>query len=102
MGEQSSDIQRLRSAELVAGLSLATDLGTGFPLEHALRSCLLAVRLARACGLDDQEVQEVYYVALLKYLGCTVTSHLSAQVLGDELGMGTWCATVDLGDQAEG
>src|SRR5439155_10650117 len=27
--------------------------------------------------------------------------HLSAQVLGDELGMGAWFATVDLGDQAE-
>ena len=93
--------QRLRSAELVACLSLATDLGTGFPLEHALRSCLLATWLGRACGLNDEIVQEVFYVALLKYLGCTVTSHVSAQVLGDELGMGRWFATVDLGDQAE-
>ncbi len=101
MGEQSSDIQRLRSAELVAGLSLATDLGTGFPLEHALRSCLLALWLGRASGLDDELLQEVFYVALLKYLGCTVTSHVSAQAFGDELGMGKWFATTDLGDPSE-
>jgi HD-GYP domain-containing protein (c-di-GMP phosphodiesterase class II) len=101
MHEQSFGEQRLRSAELVAGLSLATDLGTGFPLEHALRSCLLATWLGRACGLNDELLQEVFYVALLKYLGCTVTSHVSAQAFGNELGMGTWFATVDLGDPTQ-
>ena len=92
---------RVLCAELVACLSLATDLGTGLPLEHALRSCLLAVWLAESCGLSQSETQEVYYVALLKYLGCTVTSHVTAQAFGDELGMGTWFAAVDLGDPAE-
>jgi HD-GYP domain-containing protein (c-di-GMP phosphodiesterase class II) len=94
-------IERVRSAELVACLSLATDLGTGFPLEHALRSCLLATWLARGCGLEEEQVQETYYVSLLKFLGCTATSHVSARVLGDEIAMGSWFATVDLGDQGE-
>jgi hypothetical protein len=30
--------QTIRAAELVGALSLATDLGTGQPLEHALRT----------------------------------------------------------------
>ena len=37
--------QPLRAAEVVGALSLATDLGTGQPLEHALRTAVLAVRL---------------------------------------------------------
>ena len=31
----------LRLAELIAALSLATDLGMGQPMEHALRSSIL-------------------------------------------------------------
>jgi hypothetical protein len=38
----------MRLAELVAALSLATDLGMGQPMEHELRACLLAVRLGEA------------------------------------------------------
>src|SRR5260370_39736135 len=39
-------VQRLRLAELMAALSLATDLGMGQPLEQALRTCLIAIELA--------------------------------------------------------
>ncbi|HEY7985135.1 MAG TPA: hypothetical protein VID73_13245, partial [Ktedonobacterales bacterium] len=45
----------LRLAELVAALSLATDLGTGQLMEHALRVCLLAVELGGELGLSEQE-----------------------------------------------
>ena len=34
--------ERIRAAELVAALSLATDLGTGQPLEHALRTAAVS------------------------------------------------------------
>jgi hypothetical protein len=34
----------IRAAEVVGALSLATDLGTGQPLEHAMRTAVLAVR----------------------------------------------------------
>jgi response regulator RpfG family c-di-GMP phosphodiesterase len=60
----------LRLAELVAALSLATDLGTGQPMEHALRVCLLAVELGGELGLSEQERRDVYYVALLRAVGC--------------------------------
>ncbi|MBL8045241.1 MAG: hypothetical protein JNL09_01800 [Anaerolineales bacterium] len=36
----------LRHVELLAALSLATDLGMGQPLEFALQSCVVAMRLA--------------------------------------------------------
>jgi hypothetical protein len=50
---------RLRLTELLASLSLATDLATGQPLGQGLRTCLLSVRLARELGCDDDEVRAV-------------------------------------------
>ena len=40
----------VRLAELVASLSLATDLGLGLPQEHVLRQTVIATRLARLAG----------------------------------------------------
>jgi hypothetical protein len=40
----------LRLAEAVGALSLATDLAMGQPLEHGLRTAVLAVRVAQAMG----------------------------------------------------
>jgi hypothetical protein len=41
--------QQVRLAELIAALSLATDLGVGQPMEHVLRSYVNA-RLRRVVG----------------------------------------------------
>jgi len=41
-------------AELVAALSLGIDLGFGQPMEHVLRQCLIALRLAEGIGLDEE------------------------------------------------
>lgn len=48
-----------RLAELIAALSLATDLGMGQPMGHALRTCLLAQGLGRELGLKEEELAEV-------------------------------------------
>ncbi len=40
----------VRRAEIVAALSRATDLVMGQPMEYALRSCVLAMRLGGAQG----------------------------------------------------
>jgi hypothetical protein len=45
VGSAGSGERPIRAAEVVGALSLATDLGTGQPLEHALRTAVLAVRL---------------------------------------------------------
>ena len=71
----------LRLAELVATLSLATDLGLGQPTEHILRSCLIAVRLGDRIGLDEGDRAALYYVALLAWVGCMVDSHEGRQVV---------------------
>ena len=72
----------LRLAELVTALSLATDLGMGQPMEHALRTCLLSQRLGEALGLGPARLHDVYYVALLRFLGCTADAHETAAAVG--------------------
>jgi len=86
----------LRLAEVVASLSLATDMGTGQPLERALRTCLLAFRLGEAVGLSDSELQTVYYVALLRFVGCTADMEHLAAIFGDEQVGQARVATVEL------
>ncbi len=74
-----------RTLELLGGLSLVTDLGTGSPLEESLKRCLVAARLAKIIGSADPEVSGVLYTALLQHLGCTAYAHEVARVWGDDV-----------------
>jgi HD-GYP domain-containing protein (c-di-GMP phosphodiesterase class II) len=77
--------QRVRAAELVGALSLASDLGTGQPLEHALRTAVLAVRLGELADASTDELADTYYVALLHASGCTSNSHEATQLFGEDI-----------------
>ena len=79
------DGRGVRLAELVAVLSLGTDLGLGQPMEHVLRQCLIALRLAERLDLDEEERAVLYYTALLAYVGCHVDAHEQAKWFGDDL-----------------
>ena len=75
----------IRAAEVIGALSLATDLGTGQPLEHALRTAVLAVRLGELAGASAEELADAYYVALLHSSGCTSNGHEAIQVYDDDI-----------------
>src|SRR3954462_9359734 len=75
----------LRLGELVATLALAQDNAFGQPLESQLRSCLLATWICDAAGFDEDECETAYWVALLRYVGCTGHAHEVATVFGDEI-----------------
>jgi HD-GYP domain-containing protein (c-di-GMP phosphodiesterase class II) len=77
----------VRLAELVAALSLGIDLGFGQPMEHVLRQCLIATRLAERVGLDDEERAGVYYTSLLINVGCHTDAHEQAKWFGDDIQM---------------
>jgi len=49
----ADDPPRVRLAEIVAALSLGVDLGFGQPMEHVLRQCLIALRVAERIGPDE-------------------------------------------------
>jgi HD-GYP domain-containing protein (c-di-GMP phosphodiesterase class II) len=75
----------VRLAELVALLSLGTDLGLGQPMEHMIRACLIALRLAERLHLDESERTVVYYSGLLAWVGCHTDAYEQAKWLGDDL-----------------
>ena len=75
----------LRLSELVATLALAQDNAFGQPLESQLRSCLLAQSICEAAGFDEELRATAYWVALLRYVGCTGHAHEVATVFGDEI-----------------
>ena len=81
------DRASVRLAELVAALSLGVDLGFGQPMEHVLRQCLIALRLAERIGLDEQERAVVYYTALLINVGCHSDAHEQAKWFGDDIAL---------------
>jgi HD-GYP domain-containing protein (c-di-GMP phosphodiesterase class II)/DNA-binding CsgD family transcriptional regulator len=75
----------LRLSEFVATLALAQDNAFGQPLESQLRSCLLATSICEAARFDEELRETVYWVALLRYVGCTGHAHEVATVFGDEI-----------------
>jgi HD-GYP domain-containing protein (c-di-GMP phosphodiesterase class II) len=81
------DRTRMRLAELVAALSLGIDLGFNQPMEHVLRQCLIALRLAERVGLADQDRADVYYTALLVNVGCHTDAHEQAKWFGDDIAL---------------
>ena len=90
-------------AELTIALSLATDLGTGQPLEHGLRTCLLSLAAAAQLRLDDDARSCVYYTALLRFLGCTSDAAETAALSGgDDVGYNATFAPVLLAEPGEG
>src|SRR3954470_17652847 len=82
-----TDRAHVRLAEVVAALSLGIDLGFGQPMEHVLRQCLIALRLAEALGLDEEQRAAVYYTALLVNVGCHTDAHEQAKWFGDDIGL---------------
>ncbi len=75
----------LRLGEFVATLALAQDNAFGQPLESQLRSCLLAMWLCEEAGFEPELRDTIYWVALLRYVGCTGHAHEVATIFGDEI-----------------
>jgi hypothetical protein len=93
--------ERVRLADLLAAVSVATDLGMGQEPEKAIRACLVATALARRMGSPKADVSDVYYTALLRHLGCTATAHEEAYLGGDELASRPAAERADFGNPRE-
>jgi len=78
----------IRLAEPIAALCLATDLATGQPLEHGFRRALLGVWLGEELGLSRHELSNVYFVALLGTVGCTIEGAAFARFFKDDIAFG--------------
>lgn len=88
------DSDRVRLADVLSSLALAIEIGLGVPAQTIQRTAIVAVRLARANGLDDEDVVAAYYLAILRYVGCSTTAHKTSMVL-DELALGDLLVAAD-------
>jgi HD-GYP domain-containing protein (c-di-GMP phosphodiesterase class II) len=91
----------LRLAEAAGVLSLATDLAMGQPLEHGLRTAVLALRTAQAMELPGDDQVAVFYTGVLHFAGCTAESEIDARFFGDELAARARMITVAHGSRLE-
>jgi HD-GYP domain-containing protein (c-di-GMP phosphodiesterase class II) len=86
MSETPDEASRL--AELLGGLSLATDLVAGLPLETAMRTAVIASRLARELGLSVENRRAAYYASVLRFIGCSSFAPEMARIAGgDDMGL---------------
>ncbi|MEZ5064627.1 MAG: HD domain-containing phosphohydrolase [bacterium] len=72
----------IRLSEVLAGLSYALDLTEGQRPGHAVRTCLVGMRLAEPLGLDADDRAALFYSLLMKDLGCSSNAARFAALFG--------------------
>ncbi len=60
-----------RTSEILSALSCALDITEGQPPGHAVRTCLIGMRLAERTGVPMEDRGALFYALLLKDLGCS-------------------------------
>src|SRR5688500_1018193 len=61
-------------SDVIGALSYALDLTEGEPPGHAVRTCLIGMRLAEEIGLGEDDQADLFYALLLKDAGCSANS----------------------------
>lgn len=74
----------VRVSEVLAAMSFALDLTEGQPMGHALRSCLIGLKLGEALGLGVEDRRDLYYALLLKDAGCSSNSARVFELFGGD------------------
>jgi HD-GYP domain-containing protein (c-di-GMP phosphodiesterase class II) len=76
---------QVRVAEVLAAVSLTTDLASGMPFEKGLQTCAVATSFGRSLGLGDADLDIVFHAALLRSIGCTAYASENAEFFGDDV-----------------
>ena len=69
-------------AEIISALSFALDLTEGAVPGHAMRSCLMAMRLGSELRLPSGMLTDLYHASLLKDVGCSSNAARMCQIIG--------------------
>jgi putative nucleotidyltransferase with HDIG domain len=71
-------------SEIISALTFALDLTEGAIEGHALRSCLLGMRIGDALGVSGHERVSLYYALQLKDVGCSSNASRMTQIIGGD------------------
>lgn len=84
-------------------LALAADLATGRPKGSGLTAAIVAAEFARTLDLDLAKQKDIFFLAAVRFIGCTITSHETGMMsIGDDQGfavatmLGDWADRADL------
>ena len=98
----AADEPPLTLSALLGALSCALDLTEGVEAGHALRSCIIGLRIAEVIGLSPAEQANLHLVLLLKDAGCSSNSaRMHAVFAADDISAKRdgkfcdWCSPVD-------
>lgn len=86
--------------EVLAALSLATDLGSGFAPEKGLRVCLVGMAVGTQADIRDGELADLFQSTLLLALGCTAFATENAGYFDDDLAFQRAMHGLDVTDPA--
>src|SRR5258708_12988570 len=91
MGQTSASFRRdaqddgsISLSEIISALSYALDLTEGAVHGHALRSCLLGMRIAEEASLPSDQTSGLYFALLLKDIGCSSNASRLSQIVGGD------------------
>jgi HD-GYP domain-containing protein (c-di-GMP phosphodiesterase class II) len=76
------DSHEIPLSEVISALSYALDITEGQPEGHAVRSCLIGMRVAHEIGLDAEGRSHLFYALLLKDLGCSSNAARTCALFG--------------------
>tara|TARA_R110002124_G_scaffold104370_10_gene254322 strand:+ start:6855 stop:8384 length:1530 start_codon:yes stop_codon:yes gene_type:complete len=92
-----------RITEGLGVLALAADAATGRPQGSGLSAAVVAAEFSRQLGDDVTTQKDAYFLALVRFIGCTITSHETGMLaIGDDQGfalatmLGDWSDRADL------
>src|SRR2546423_8921085 len=91
----------IRRADFMMVLAYASDLATGHSRDFALRSCVLAMRIADLAGVSEQVRRNAYHQSMLRYVGCNADTDLLSGLFGDEIALRQDLVGLDMGNRAE-
>ena len=87
----------------LGALALAADMATGRPKGSGLTAAIVAAKFAEKLQLDLKTQKDAYYLASVRFIGCTITSHETGMMsIGDDQGfavatmLGDWADREDL------
>lgn len=91
---------RFPLSEILGALTHALDITEGQPPGHALRSCLIGMRLAEVIGLPERDRSALFYALLMKDAGCSANASRMAAIFStDDLELKRTSKLVDTGDR---
>ena len=75
-------MQDIALSGVIGALSYALDITEGQPAGHAVRSCMIGMRIAEELQLPSQTRSNLFYALLLKDAGCSANAERMAVLFG--------------------